>query len=72
MSHVWHGQGRIQYDHKLSPVPFTHIAQVIENLMAILHILHYPDPRLRIKAMPVHKVDDEIRQLLDDMLETMK
>ena len=39
--------------------------------MAILHILHYPDPRLRIKAMPVQEVDDEIRQLIDDMLETM-
>ena len=39
--------------------------------MAILHILHYPDPRLRIKAMPVDGVDDEIRQLIDDMLETM-
>jgi len=39
--------------------------------MAILHILHYPDPRLRIKAMPVDRVDDEIRQLVNDMLETM-
>ena len=39
--------------------------------MAILHILHYPDPRLRIKAMPVPTVDDEVRRLIDDMLETM-
>ena len=39
--------------------------------MAILHILHYPDPRLRIKAMPVERVESDIRQLLDDMLETM-
>ena len=39
--------------------------------MAILHILHYPDPRLRIKAMAVPAVDDEIRRLIDDMLETM-
>ncbi len=39
--------------------------------MAILHILHYPDPRLRIKAEPVEQVDDEVRQLVDDMLETM-
>jgi len=39
--------------------------------MAILHILHYPDPRLRIKATPVQEVDDDIRQLIDDMLETM-
>ena len=39
--------------------------------MAILHILHYPDPRLRIKAEPVAVVDDGVRQLVDDMLETM-
>ncbi|MBW8309574.1 MAG: peptide deformylase [Candidatus Paracaedibacteraceae bacterium] len=37
----------------------------------ILHILKEPDPRLRIKAKAVEKVDDEIRQLMDDMLETM-
>jgi len=39
--------------------------------MAILHILHYPDPRLRIRAEPVEQVNDEVRQLVDDMLETM-
>jgi len=39
--------------------------------MAILPILHYPDPRLRNKAHPVDGVDDAIRTLLDDMLETM-
>lgn len=39
--------------------------------MAILDILHYPDPRLRNKAKPVAKVDDSIRQLVDDMFETM-
>lgn len=39
--------------------------------MAILPILEYPDSRLRKKAMPVEAVDDAIRQLLDDMLETM-
>ncbi|HKK14208.1 MAG TPA: peptide deformylase [Gammaproteobacteria bacterium] len=39
--------------------------------MAILDILHFPDPRLRTKAKPVEKVDGEVRQLLDDMLETM-
>lgn len=39
--------------------------------MAILNILHYPDPRLRNKAEPVREVNDEIRQLADDMLETM-
>lgn len=39
--------------------------------MAILHILHFPDPRLRIKAQPVDQVDDSVRRLIDDMLETM-
>ena len=39
--------------------------------MALLSILEYPDPRLRKQAMPVERVDDEIRQLIDDMLETM-
>ena len=39
--------------------------------MARLPILEYPDPRLRIRAEPVTKVDDEIRQLVADMFETM-
>jgi len=39
--------------------------------MAILTILEFPDPRLRIKAKPVAQVDDRVRKLVDDMLETM-
>jgi peptide deformylase len=39
--------------------------------MALLPILEYPDPRLRLRAEPVTKVDDRIRRLIDDMLETM-
>jgi len=39
--------------------------------MAILHILHYPDPRLRNKAKPVEAVDAALRELVDDMFETM-
>ncbi len=39
--------------------------------MAILDILHYPDKRLRTVAKPVEVVDDNIRKLADDMLETM-
>ena len=39
--------------------------------MTTLNILHFPDPRLRTVAKPVEKVDDSIRQLADDMLETM-
>ena len=39
--------------------------------MAKLEILHFPDDRLRTIAKPVTEVDDNIRQLVDDMLETM-
>ena len=39
--------------------------------MAMLPILHYPDPRLRTKAKPVEVVDDSVRTLIDDLLETM-
>ena len=39
--------------------------------MALLPILRYPDPRLHTVAKPVDQVDDAVRQLVDDMLETM-
>ena len=39
--------------------------------MAKLTILKYPDPRLHTVAKPVAQVDARIRQLADDMLETM-
>ena len=39
--------------------------------MALRQILHFPDPRLRKKATAIIKVTDDIRQLADDMLETM-
>lgn len=39
--------------------------------MAKLRILEYPDPRLRTKAQLVETVDDEIRKLAGDLLETM-
>lgn len=39
--------------------------------MALLEILHHPDIRLRKKAAPVTAVDETIRQLVDDMFETM-
>ncbi len=39
--------------------------------MSVLNILEFPDPRLRTKAAPVDSVDDGIRQIADDMLETM-
>ncbi|RPI48288.1 MAG: peptide deformylase, partial [Betaproteobacteria bacterium] len=39
--------------------------------MALLNILHYPDPRLHKVAAPVVVVDDAIRTLVRDMAETM-
>jgi peptide deformylase len=39
--------------------------------MALLPILTAPDPRLKIKAKPVARVDAKVRRLMDDMLETM-
>ncbi len=39
--------------------------------MAILSILVPPAPLLKAKAKPVETVDDSVRQLIDDMLETM-
>ncbi len=39
--------------------------------MALLEILEFPDPRLRTKAQPVADVDDKIRQIVEDMFETM-
>ena len=39
--------------------------------MAIRPILTAPDPRLKTISKPVERVDDELRALMDDMLETM-
>lgn len=39
--------------------------------MALRHILHHPDPRLRVKAEPVTVFDAALVTLVDDMLETM-
>lgn len=39
--------------------------------MPLLDILKIPDPRLRHKCEPVQAVNDETRQLVDDMFETM-
>jgi len=39
--------------------------------MAILDIIETPDPRLRQISQPVEAVDDDLRRLMDDMLETM-
>ncbi len=39
--------------------------------MAVRSILHFPDPRLRIRAAAIRVVDDSVRSLAADMLETM-
>jgi peptide deformylase len=39
--------------------------------MALLPLLYYPDERLHLKARPIKEVDETIRQLADDMAETM-
>jgi peptide deformylase len=39
--------------------------------MARLKILTYPDPRLAEKSVPVEVVDEGLRQIIDDMIETM-
>ena len=39
--------------------------------MAIRTILHYPDPRLRQKALPVERLTPDLGRLIDDMAETM-
>lgn len=39
--------------------------------MALLPIITAPDPRLKLVAKPVAKVDDQTRRLMADMLETM-
>jgi peptide deformylase len=39
--------------------------------MALLPILHHPDPRLRRRAQPVAAVDDDLRTFVASMFETM-
>ena len=39
--------------------------------MAILEVLHFPDERLRKKAVPVGKINESIKDIANNMLETM-
>jgi peptide deformylase len=39
--------------------------------MALLPILHAPDPRLRKKTPPVTQFDQKLQSLIDDLFETM-
>ncbi len=40
--------------------------------MAILPIIIAPDPRLKVTSARVERVDDGVRKLMDDLLETMR
>jgi peptide deformylase len=46
-------------------------AALFGAIMAVLPIITAPDPRLKVVSKPVARVDRSIRQLMDDMLETM-
>lgn len=50
---------------------FGQLFNLLGLFMALLEILHFPDPRLRKKATAVTEITAKIRQLADDMLETM-
>ncbi len=39
--------------------------------MALREVLKYPDPALKVKAAVVGEVDDEVRALITDLIETM-
>lgn len=39
--------------------------------MAVLEVLHFPDARLRKKALPIPQIDDSVKALAADMIETM-
>ncbi len=39
--------------------------------MALRPIITLPDPKLRLVSKPLERVNDDVRKLLDDMLETM-
>jgi peptide deformylase len=41
------------------------------DTVSALTIIEFPDPRLRTVAQPVERFDDELRQFVDDMYETM-
>ena len=39
--------------------------------MAILPIIYAPDARLKVRSEPVERIDDDLRKLMDDMIDTM-
>ena len=63
--------GSLHFFGAARPSTRPYSTRALIKLMAILNILEFPDPRLRTIAKPVAVVDDEVRQLVDDMFETM-
>ena len=55
----------------MSGGPFHSVCIDPDRAMSLLPILILPDTRLRLTSAPVAGVNDDIRGLLDDMLETM-
>ena len=39
--------------------------------MALRHIITLPDPKLRLVSKPIERIDERLRKLMDDMIETM-
>ena len=40
--------------------------------MAVLSVIIAPDPRLKIRCKPVDRVDDAVRTLMDDLVDSMR
>jgi peptide deformylase len=54
------------------PAPIDRLPRITYLIaMPVRPILKLPDARLRLESEPVARVDDDVRALLDDMLETM-
>ena len=55
------------------PLPGVDPAGLVPYLrrVAKLDIITLPDRKLRLKSAPIERVDDELRKLMDSMLETM-
>lgn len=57
-------------NHNFAYLPF-HQPAPVPHPMALLPILIAPHPLLKRRADPVVRVDDDVRRLMDDMVETM-
>ncbi len=53
-------------------VLFEEVGETVSNNWQDLHIVHYPDPRLRKKSAPVEEFDDELAALVQRMFALME